>query len=146
MLGYQKQSGSWQDLSKVWLVGLFVCLMLYCKLRWIFASLGINKRFFHFVHIKVIYVPRSFCLIPFISFITRLPYDNPPSIEHKWPYVDSVCYLGHGLVATKCVAHGKILIFRPPRSTSDKVRWIGNGGWDGNKMKSILFIYLKLLL
>ena len=28
------------------------------------------------------------------------------------PYVDSVCSLGHQLVAVKCVGHAKIIVFR----------------------------------
>ena len=35
-----------------------------------------------------------------------------PGVSVSTPYVDSVCSLGDGLVATKCVGMGKIFVFR----------------------------------
>jgi len=37
---------------------------------------------------------------------------NLPGVSSSTPYVDSVCALGSGLLAAKCVGYGKILVFR----------------------------------
>ena len=46
------------------------------------------------------------------SDLNRIRLSGVSSDIKSTPYVDSVCSLGHGLVAAKCVDHGKILVFK----------------------------------
>ena len=67
-----------------------------------------------------------------------IDFELVPDSEHReyGQAVDSVCSLGQGLVATKCVAYGKILVFKAEFPALQEKYRTGNLCKDGARWRS----------